>query len=398
VAATGVAIGDARVDEERSDYFAGRRLNETLIELIVRLAALGALAYWSFQLVQPFIAIITWSAILTVALYPVFEWSAATLGGRRKLAATLITLVGLLVVIGPATWLGVGVIEGLRGLAGRIDNGGLWVPPPAESLRSLPFVGQSAYDFWELASTNLRSALAQIAPSLKPLGEFALDATKNAGTGAFKFLVSVIISGFMFAPGPSLVRAIKTAATRIDSSRAEHFVELAGSTIRTVSRGVIGVSLLQAAVAGLGLQLAGAPGASLLTLCILVLAIIQIGPMLVVIPSVLWSWTELSTFPALLFTSCMLTVTLVDNVLKPLVIARGLTTPLLVIVVGVIGGVLAHGIIGLFVGPVVLAVGWELLGAWLRGGETPAGAPAQFEPAQIEPASGVERIAPASES
>nr|WP_255609182.1 AI-2E family transporter [Methylosinus sp. Sm6] len=363
-----------------------------LIELIVRLAALGALAYWSFQLVQPFLAIVTWSAILTVALYPVFEWTASALGGRRKLAASLITLVGLLVVIGPATWLGLGVVEGLRSLADRIENGGIWVPPPPEALRSLPFVGESAYEFWVLASTNLRSAVAQIAPSLKPLGEFALDATKNAGTGAFKFLLSVIIAGFMFAPGPSLVRAMKTAATRIDSKRAEHFIGLAGSTIRTVSRGVIGVALLQAAIGGLGLQLAGAPGASLLTLCILVLAIIQVGPMLIVIPSVIWSWTELPSISAVLFTSCMLTVTLVDNVLKPLIIARGLTTPLLVIVVGVIGGVIAHGIIGLFVGPVVLAVAWELLGAWLDG-SGPSGAMAA-EPA-IAARPEAERIAPA---
>lgn len=352
-------------EHQRDSLGRRRRLNSTLIELIVRLGALGALAYWSFLLVQPFIAIVTWSVVLAVALYPVFEWTAVKLGGRRKLAATLVTIVGLLVVIGPATWLGVGVVDGLRGLADRIDNGAMWVPPPPESLRSLPFVGQSAYDFWELASTNLRSAVAQIAPQLKPLGEFALDATKNAGTGVFKFLLSVIIAGFMFAPGPALVRAIKTAATRIDSARAEHFVGLAGSTIRTVSRGVIGVSLLQAAVGGLGLQLAGAPGASLLTLCILVLAIVQIGPMLVVVPMIVWGWTSLPTFPALLFTLCMLTVTLVDNVLKPIIIARGLTTPLLVIVVGVIGGVLAHGIIGLFVGPVVLAVAWELFGAWL---------------------------------
>ncbi|ATQ66572.1 MULTISPECIES: AI-2E family transporter [Methylosinus] len=380
---------------EQREVLGRRRLNSMLIELIVRLGALAALAYWSFQLVQPFLAIVTWSAILTVALYPVFEWLATALGGRRKLAATLITLVGLLVVIGPATWLGLGVVDGLRSLAARIDNGGLWVPPPPESLRSLPFVGQSAFDFWELASTNLRSAVAQIAPSLKPLGEFALDATKNAGTGAFKFLLSVIIAGFMFAPGPALVRAIKTAAIRIDSKRAEHFVGLAGSTIRTVSRGVIGVSLLQAAVAGLGLQLAGAPGASLLTLCILVLAIIQIGPMLIVVPSIIWSWTELPGIPAFLFTACMLTVTLVDNVLKPLVIARGLTTPLLVIVVGVIGGVLAHGIIGLFVGPVVLAVAWELLGAWLGSAEPSEAVAAGTK---IETRPDVERIAPSPPS
>lgn len=393
-------MGKARVIEEQRDASSRRRLNATLIDLIIRLGALVALAYWTFLLVRPFVTIVTWSVILAVALYPIFEWVANRLGGRKRLAAAIITVVGLLFVIGPATWLGLGVIDGLRAFAERLQTGGVWAPPPPpESLRSWPFFGQSAYDFWELASTNMRSALEQALPQLEPYGEIALDATKNAGAGLFKFLVSVVIAGFLFAPGPTLARAVKSAVTRVDSRRAEHFVDLTGSTIRTVSRGVIGVSLLQAAVGGLGLQLAGAPGASLLTLCILVLAIVQIGPLLVVVPSILWAWTEMQTLPALLFTCCMLTVTLIDNVLKPIVIARGLTTPLLVIIVGVIGGVLVHGIIGLFVGPVVLAVAWELLSAWAGDGKTgplfPAAAAAP-EPQAIEPPAGPVARAPES--
>lgn len=355
--------------EDQNQTIGRRRLNATLIELLIRLGVLGGLAYWSFILVRPFIPIVIWSAILAVALYPVFDWTAHRLGGRRRVAATLIAILGLLFVIGPVTWLGLGVVDGLRNLAVQIDTGALWVPPPPEALRNWPLIGGPVYEFWEQASTNLRSALTEIIPQLKPLGEFALDATKSAGVGASKFLLSVIIAGFLFSPGPSLARAIKTAATRIDSKRAEHFVELTGSTIRTVSRGVIGVSLLQAAFGGLGLQLAGVPGASLLTLCILVLAIVQIGPLLIVAPTIFWAWMELHTGSALLFTVCMLSVTFLDNVLKPIVIARGLTTPMLVIIVGVIGGVLTHGIIGLFVGPVVLAVAWELLSAWISGEE-----------------------------
>lgn len=375
----------------------GRRLNATLIELVIRLGILAFLAYWSFLLVRPFIPIVIWSAVLAVALYPIFDWAARLLGGRRRWAAALITVLGLLVVIGPVTWLGLGVVDGLRTLAVQIDTGALWVPPPPEALKNWPLIGGPVHDFWEQASTNLRSALAEVVPQLKPLGEFALDATKSASAGIFKFLVSVIIAGFLFSPGPSLVHAVKTAATRIDSKRAEHFVELTGSTIRTVSRGVIGVSLLQAAIGGLGLQLAGVPGASLLTLCILVLAIVQIGPLLVVAPSIVWSWMELPTTSALLFTVCMLSVTFVDNVLKPIVIARGLTTPMLVIVVGVIGGVLAHGIIGLFLGPVVLAVAWELLSAWSSDNGVGRSIVAGEAQTAVEAPYGADRIIPTSE-
>jgi predicted PurR-regulated permease PerM len=383
------------VDDQR-ETLGRRRMNASLIELVIRLGVLSGLAYWSFVLVRPFIPIVIWSAVLTVALYPIFEWTQRRLGGRRRLAAALITSLGLAFVIGPVTWLGLGVVDGLRNLAVRIETGSLWVPPPPEALRNWPLIGGQLYDFWELASTNLRSALTELLPQLRPLGEVALDATKSAGAGALKFLVSVIIAGFLFSPGPSLVRAIKTAATRIDSRRAERFVELAGSTIRTVSRGVIGVALLQAAFGGLGLQLAGVPGASLLTLCILVLAIVQIGPLLIVGPTIVWSWMELPTGPALLFTLCMLSVTFLDNVLKPIVITRGLTTPMLVIVVGVIGGVLTHGIIGLFVGPVVLAVVWELLSAWVSG-EAGGVVVASQEEQAIEPPYASERIAPTAE-
>lgn len=382
--------------EDQRETIGRRRLNATLIELVIRLGVLGGLAYWSFLLVRPFIPIVIWSAVLAVALYPIFDWTAQRLGGRRRLAAASITIVGLLVVIGPVMWLGLGVVEGMRNLAVQIETGALWVPPPPEPLRNWPLIGGPVYDFWEQASTNLRSALTEIIPQLKPVGEFALDATKSAGAGALKFLLSVIIAGFLFSPGPTLARAIKTAATRVDSRRAEHFVELTGSTIRTVSRGVIGVSLLQAAFGGLGLQLAGVPGASLLTLCILVLAIIQVGPLLIVAPTIFWAWMELRTGPALLFTICMLSVTFLDNVLKPIVIARGLTTPMLVIVVGVIGGVLTHGIIGLFVGPVVLAVAWELLSAWIGGeavGRAVAASEAPQESRAIEPPYVAERIA-----
>lgn len=383
--------------EDQRDAIGRRGLNATLIELVVRLGVLAFLAYWSFLLVRPFIPIVIWSAVLAVALYPIFDWTARRLGGRRRLAAASITILGLLVVIGPATWLGLGVIDGLRTLAVQIDTGTLWVPPPPEALRNWPLIGGPAYAFWEQASTNLRAALTEVVPQLKPLGELALEATKSASAGIFKFLVSVIIAGFLFSPGPSIVRALKTAATRIDSTRAEHFVELAGSTIRTVSRGVIGVSLLQAAIGGLGLQLAGVPGASLLTLFILVLAIIQIGPLLVVAPTIFWSWMEMPTLSALAFTACMLSVTFVDNVLKPIIIARGLTTPMLVIIVGVIGGVLVHGVIGLFLGPVVLAVAWELLGAWASEDGTARSIVTRDAPEAIETTYGADRIAPTPE-
>jgi predicted PurR-regulated permease PerM len=168
--------------------------------------------------------------------------------------------------------------------------------------------------------------------------------------------------------------AAKRLARRIDSTHGDKFVELAGTTIRAVSRGVIGISILQAVIGGIGMSFAGVPGASLLTLAILVLGIIQIGPLLIVAPLVVWSWTTMTTGPALALTACMGTVSFIDNFLKPFVLTHGLASPRLVTFIGVIGGVLAYGFAGLFVGPVVLAVAWDLANAWIHNSERQKGA------------------------
>lgn len=362
----GEHIRTTSVTEERTGSFNYLQLNATFIKLTIHLGFIGFLAYWTFVLVGPFIPIIVWSAVLTVALYPVFEWVAAALGGRRRLAAALITIFGLVVVIGPVTWLGLGLIEGLKTLIERLDSGKLPIPPPSETVRDWPLIGPQLYDFWTLASTNVRSALTYLLPQLKPLGEILLDTVSSAGVGTLKFLVSVIIAGFLFSPGPLLVAATKTLALRIDSTHGEEFVELSGATIRAVSRGVIGISLLQAVLGGIGMSLAGVPGTSLLTFAILVLGIIQIGPLIIVAPLVVWSWTTIATGPALAITVCMATVSFMDTFLKPFVLAHGLTTPTVVTFIGVLGGVLAYGIVGLFVGPVVLAVAWDVANAWLH--------------------------------
>jgi predicted PurR-regulated permease PerM len=159
---------------------------------------------------------------------------------------------------------------------------------------------------------------------------------------------------------------VKKFARRLNPTRGEEFVDQAGATIRAVSRGVIGISVLQALLAGIGLMVAGIPQASLITFAVLVLGIIQIGPSIVIIPVIIWSWTFMDTKSALLFTAYMVPVNLLDNLLRPLVMGRGLKTPMLVILIGVIGGTLAYGITGLFLGPIILAVIWELFVSWIE--------------------------------
>jgi len=342
------------------------KLNTTVVELAIRLAFLGLLLFLSLVTVRPLIETMTWSVILAVALYPVFTLVAKWLGGRRRLAAALITILLLLIIVGPATWLGFDFVDVLRTIYERLESGAISIPPPIATVKKWPLIGDQLFEVWELASTNLKAALVKVAPHLRPLGGSLLGAAENAGAGILQFFASVIVAGLLLSPGPSLVEAIAGFLRRRVSRRGDEFMQLAGATIRSVSQGVIGVSLLQALLAGVGLMAAGLPGASLIALFVLILGIIQIGPSLVLIPVIIWSWISMETITALIFTAYMVPVNLMDNILRPLLMARGLTTPMLVIIIGAVGGTLSTGIIGLFVGPIVLAVAWELLVTWVR--------------------------------
>jgi len=357
------------VRDPQPDASGRDQLTTTFVELAIRVGALGLVLYWTLILVSPFITIVIWSAVLTVALYPTFEWMALRLGGRRRLAAVLITILSLLVVIGPATWLALGLVESLRMISERIDLSTLALPAPPTAVKDWPLIGDYVYQFWDLASTNLEEAAAKIVPYLKPVGTRLLGIAADAGTGILKFFVGIIVAGFLFAPAPSIVGAVKKFLRRLIPDRGEEFANLAGATIRAVSRGVIGISVLQALLAGIGLMIAGVPGASLITSAVLIFGIIQIGPTIILAPVVIWSWTAMEPAMALLFTAYMVPVNLLDNVLKPIVMGRGLKTPMLVILIGVLGGTLAYGITGLFLGPIILAVIWELLVVWIREDE-----------------------------
>jgi predicted PurR-regulated permease PerM len=376
----------ARQNNKWSDFFwrnsrKPRNVEETAaiddhnaIELAIRLGLIAFLIYWTAIIVFPFAPIIAWSVIMAVALYPAFEWLSSALGGRPRVAATTLTCLSLLLVVGPVTWLGIDLIEASTRLIDDVSNGKLAVPPPMESVREWPLVGPQLHDFWVLASTNARSALAPLLPQLRPLGEKLIEAVSSAGVGTLKFLVSVLVMGFLFLYARSVVDVAENLAGRIDKAHGARFVQLAGATIRAVSRGVIGISLLQAVVAGIGMSLAAVPAASVLTLLVLILGIVQIGPGLVTVPVAIWAWTQMPALPALGLTICLGVVSLSDALVKPFFLSHGLTTPTMVTFVGVIGGILAHGIIGLFVGPIVVAVAWNVADAWLHDGHVGADA------------------------
>lgn len=360
-----------------------RLFDASVVDLIIRVACLALLLFWTALIVRPFLPIIAWSIILAVVLYPGFVWCTKRLRLPPVAAALLMTVASLAVLFGPITWLSLSLIESIRAFAHRLQAGDIPIPPPHVAVKSWPLIGGQLFDLWQQASTNLEASLLQIGPELKPFAGTLLSFAGSSGVSMLSFVTAVVLSGFLFMPGPALADKVRAAVRHIDAKRGDEFMHLTSATIRNLARGVIGVSLLQALLLGIGLIVAGIPAAGLLSLCALILGILQIGVMIVVVPILIFAWMTMSHAAALILTVYLVPVGFLDTILRPIVMAHGLKTPMLVILIGVLGGVLVHGMIGVFVGPVVLAIAWELLAAWTRAGPAAvdeAGPPGEAKP------------------
>lgn len=338
-------------------------LRSLTLDIAIRLGLLGLLAYWSLKVIGPFVTILLWSAILTVALYPIFSWLARLIG-NKTLAAMMITVLSLLIVLGPVMWLGFAMIGGIELLVKGIETGQLAIPTPPEAIRTWPLIGEKIYLLWSEAVTNTEAILLQAAPYMKTVGGKLLSISQSVAVGLLQFVGSIVIAGFLYSPGPRIVEYMRILLRRVLGHESQQMLQLVGNTIRNVARGVVGIALLQSLLAGVGFVVAGIPAAGLFTFLALLLGIIQIGPSILIVPIVVWSWMKMEPSSALMFTAYMIPVSLIDNVLRPVIMARGLSTPMPVILVGVIGGMIAYGISGLFVGPIVLAVLWALTQEW----------------------------------
>jgi predicted PurR-regulated permease PerM len=278
----------------------------------------------------------------------------------------LIAIVSLAVILGPVGLMAKSLAENIYNLAENITNGRLVIPPPPENLAHWPLIGEFLKGIWQLASVNLGEAFKILEPQLKKLAPTLLGITANLSLAILQFIISIIIAVALMLNTKALSLNLVRFVSRLIPNKGQTLVKLASSTLRNVIRGVIGISAIQTLAIGIGMIMAGIPWAGILTLLCLLLTIIQIGPGLVVLLTLIYAWVKMNTIVALLYTIWMLPASLIDNVLKPILMSRGLPVPMIVIFIGVFGGTLAHGIIGLFIGPVVLALGYELLKAWIN--------------------------------
>jgi predicted PurR-regulated permease PerM len=349
------------------------------LEATIQIGLVVLLLYWCFKIGQPFLQIIVWGIIIAVAIYPIYDRLKSVLGGRGRLAATLITLLALIVLLVPTYMLSGSLINTAKELSLQLDKGTLSIPPASENVRSWPVIGEPLYEFWSLAANNLGAALSKMTPQLKKFGIPLLSAAAGAGIGILKFVVSIIIAGVLLANTASGSQAARAFATRLAGERGTKFVELAEATVRSVALGILGVALIQSFLAGLGCIAVGVPGAGLWALLVLILAVVQLPTILILGPIIIYVFSTSSTVIAVVFAIWSILVGISDAFLKPLLMGRGVDVPMLVIFIGAIGGFMTSGIIGLFVGAIILALGYKLLLAWLGEDTQPKDEPSKSE-------------------
>lgn len=341
------------------------------MEATIRVGLLIVLATWCFEFVKPFIIPFVWGIIIAVGAHPAFLWLTRVLGGRRYLAAVLIAVLGFAFLLVPSVLLVVTLVENAKGLAEGLGEGSIVIPPPPPGIEGWPVVGEPLVAFWTQASQNLEATLAKLAPHLRGVGSWVLATAAGAGWGLLQFLFAIGIAGVLLAFDSTGNKATLAVARRLAGDRGAEFARLAEATVTSVTRGILGVALIQSILIGLGFLAVGVPGAGLWALLCLILSVIQIGAFPVVVPVLIYVFWTADLTTSILFLLWSTFAGSIDNILKPILLGRGVAVPMAVIFIGAIGGFISSGIIGLFVGAVVLVLGYKLFMAWLE--EEPGG-------------------------
>jgi predicted PurR-regulated permease PerM len=332
----------------------------------IQIGLLFLMALWCLKIVTPFIGIIAWAAIIAVAVYPMQCKLAGLLGGRKKTSVALIVLIGLSILLVPTWSLTGSSIDSAKTLATSLEDGTLKVSPPADKVKEWPLIGKRVHKFWTEAATNLEATLSKHHEQLKAFSSWLLKKIAGTAMGLLGFAFSIIIAGVLMLSADSSYQASRRIGQRLGGDRGADFTDLSVATIRSVAKGVLGVALIQTLLAAIGLIVMGVPGAGIWASIILVLAIMQLPPLLVLGPIAVWVFSVAEPVPATIFMVYALIVSFSDSFLKPLLLGRGVDVPMLVILLGAIGGMITSGIIGLFIGAVILALGYQLFQYWLN--------------------------------
>jgi predicted PurR-regulated permease PerM len=338
--------------------------NDELIRRLALIIGIGTIAMVSIWITAPFLPAVLWAGTIAVATWPVLRSVQSVLGGRRWAATTILTLALILGFFLPLVMV-MGALVEHAGLARDLIAKGLPVPPVW--VEKIPVVGRKIEAQWsELAQLDETALRARLEPALTVVSRWLLGTAGSLLRLVGQVLLTSVVTALFYAKGEDVAAGLRAFFRRVGGDSAEALVVLAGGAARGVALGVVVTALLQALLTGIALALTGVPGAGILGGVALVLCLAQVGPLLLLVPSVAWLYSSQQTTAATILAVASIGLISMDNILRPILITRGANLPILLVFVGVIGGMLTFGIIGIFIGPVVLAVCWTLLQDWVR--------------------------------
>lgn len=345
-----------------------KALSRGLLDVLIRAGLIAVLVMFCFQIFHPFLNLMLWSLIMAITLYPLHRRLKGRLGNSDGRTATLIVVVAIAILMVPIYLLGSSLADSVENALTMVRSGNVHIRPPAESVAGWPLVGKPLYAFWLQASTDLSGVAQKFTPQIKGLVLALLGKLAGLGMGLLVFIVALVIAGIFMAYSESGSRSAVEIATRLSGpEKGPKITELCTATIRAVAQGVVGIAFIQMLLVGVAFVVKGIPGAGLLALAVLLLGIMQLPATLITIPVIAFVFTtEGASTTTIVFAIYVFIAGLADNVLKPLMLGRGVDVPMPVVLIGAIGGMVTNGVIGLFIGPVVLAVGYQLFWQWVR--------------------------------
>ena len=345
-----------------------KALSHGLLDVLIRVGLIVVLVIACYRVFHPFLDLMLWALILAVTLYPLQRRFKRRLGNKEGRTATLIVLVAIAVLLVPLYLLGMSLAASVANAIAIVKSGSFHVPPPAESIAGWPLVGERLYGVWQQAATDLTSLAQKFAPQIKTVSLALLGKLAGLGVGLLMFIAALVIAGIFMAYADAGHRSAVQIASRIfGPGKGPKITELCTGTIRAVAQGVVGIAFIQMLLIGVAFVLMGIPGAGLLALAVLLLGIMQIPATLITLPVIGFVIaTQGVNAATIVFSVYVFVAGLADNVLKPLLLGRGVEVPMPVVLIGALGGMVTNGIIGLFIGPVVLAVGYVLFWQWVE--------------------------------
>ena len=349
-----------------------KRLVARFLDMFIRFGLILALASFCYTVFSPFLNMMLWAFILAVTLYPLHQYFATRLGGKQGWSSTLIVLLGIVLIVVPTVLMISSLGESVSVMIDKLSGRAFVIPPPSAHIATIPIVGEKISVLWLKASNDLPGLISNYRTQIGDIAKATLGILASMGGGLLGFILSFIVAGIIMTWGAAGADSARRIAIRLtDENKGQSLVKLCTSTIRAVAQGVIGVALIQALLVGVIMIVAGIPAVGIFFILALILGIAQIPVILVTAPAIalMWSLGDHGTAMNIVYTILLIVAGMADNVLKPLMLGRGVDAPMPVVLLGALGGMAASGILGMFIGATLLSIGYRIFMSWVNDGQ-----------------------------